>query len=149
MVGKSNWARRRWLDFRQGHSVYLVFLMTFANFVTIQYALLVDRIPSLSSIFSNLWIFATIFIAAYVPIAIAIGYWHRKTQLKTEAEVLFNENVIEARMWLFMIELIEGKVSEEEKNQMRNMLNNIIKKQPDHSLTGIKEKIRIPEEESK
>lgn len=131
MASRSNWARRRWLDFRQGHAIYLVFLMTFANFVTIQYALLVDRIPSLSSIFANIGIFAVIFVAAYIPIAILVGYWHRKSQMRVEQEAIFNENVIGARMWLFMLELIEGKVSEKEKNEMRKMLARIINKQPE------------------
>ena len=105
--------------------------MTFANFVTIQYALLVDRIPSLSSIFANIGIFAVIFVAAYIPIAILVGYWHRKSQMRVEQEAIFNENVIGARMWLFMLELIEGKVSEKEKNEMRKMLARIINKQPE------------------
>jgi hypothetical protein len=102
--------------------------MTFANFITIQWALLVDRIPTLSSVFSNLWIFAIVFVAAYVPIAIIIGYWHRKSQMKIEQEAVFYENVIGARMWLFMLELIEGNATEEEKNEMRNLLKKIVKK---------------------
>lgn len=130
MVNRSTWARRRWLDFRQGHSVYLVFLMTFANFVTIQFALLIDRIPALNSVFPNLWIFAAIFVIGYVPLAIAIGYWHRKTQWKIEQEAMFNENIVQAKLWLFMLELIEGNVSEEEKKEMRSMLKQIIKKNP-------------------
>lgn len=104
--------------------------MTFANFITIQYALLIDRIPALNSVFSNLWIFAAIFVSGYVPIAIIIGYWHRKSQWKIEQEAMFNENVIGARMWLFMLELIEGNVTEEEKKQVRTMLKQIIKKNP-------------------
>lgn len=123
--------------------------MTFANFITIQYALLIDRIPALSSFFSNLLFFAVIFLAAYVPIAIIIGYWHRKTQWRTEAEAMFNENVILARMWLFMLELIEGKATEEEKNEMRNMLTRIIKKQPDHTLDRQKEAKKMPDDESR
>ena len=31
------WFRRRWYDFRQGHGMYLVFAMTFTNFVLIFY----------------------------------------------------------------------------------------------------------------
>jgi uncharacterized membrane protein YraQ (UPF0718 family) len=103
-------------------------MMTFLNFITIQYALLVDRIPSLNSIFSNLWLFAATFVAFYVPVAILIGYWHRKSQWKTEQEALFNENVVGARMWLFMLELIDGKVTEEEKKEMRSLLHKIVKK---------------------
>jgi hypothetical protein len=33
-------------------------------------------------------------------------------------------------MWLFVIDLIDGKVSEEEKQQMRNMLYKIVRKPP-------------------
>ena len=146
MVNRANWARRRWLDFRQGHSVYLVFLMTFANFVTIQYALLIDRVPVLNSIFSDLWLFAAIFVAAYVPISIAIGYWHRKSQLKIEQEAYFNENVVQARLWLFMLELIEGNVADEEKKEMRNMLRQIIRKSP---ITKKESIDKIIDEESK
>jgi magnesium-transporting ATPase (P-type) len=102
--------------------------MTFANFITIQYALLIDKIPALNSLFGNLWIFATLFVATYVPIAIIIGFWHRKNQLRIEQEAIFYENVVGARMWLFMLELIEGNVTEEEKRDMRNLLRKIVKK---------------------
>jgi hypothetical protein len=126
--------RRRWLDFRQGHTIYLVFAMTFLNFITIQYALLIDRVPALNSIFSNLWVFALVFIGAYMPLAIVIGYWHRKTQWKVEQEAMFNENVVQARLWLFMIRLVQGKVSEKERAEMQEMLEKIIKKQPKDEL---------------
>jgi hypothetical protein len=120
--------------------------MTFANFVTIQYALLIERVPSLESVFPSIWIFATIFVAAYMPLAIIIGYWHRKSQWKIEQEAIFNENVVQARMWLFTLELIEGNVTDEEKKEMRNMLRQIIKKNP----VGLKEEIsNIVDEEAR
>jgi hypothetical protein len=102
--------------------------MTFANFITIQYALLIDRVPALSSVFDSLWIFAIVFVAAYVPTAIVIGNWHRRSQWKVEQEAMFNENVVQARLWLFMLELIEGNVTDEEKKEMRDMLRQIIRK---------------------
>jgi hypothetical protein len=123
----SNWFRRRWLDFRNGHSIYLVFIMTFANFVTIQYSLLIDKIPAINSIFS-IWTFAIIFVAAYVPLGMIIGYWHRKSQWKVEQEAMFRENVVAARIWLFAIMLIEGKATEEEKRNMIDFLSTIISK---------------------
>jgi len=126
----SNWIRRRWLDFRNGHSIYLIFLMTFANFVTIQYGLLIEQVPFLKNLFESIWIFAIIYVSAYVPIAIVIGYWHRKTQWRVEQHALFKENVIGATMWLFVLDLIDGKVSEEEKHQMRDMLSKIVRKPP-------------------
>lgn len=124
----NSWFRRRWLDFRQGHSIYLIFLMTFANFITIQYKLLLEKIPSIDIITGgNIIVFAVIFVALYVPLSIIIGYWHRKSQWKVEAEALFKENKIGATMWLFVIDLIDGKVTEQEKKEMRDMLLKITK----------------------
>jgi len=125
---RNSWLRRRWLDFRQGHTIYLVFLMTFANFITIQYSLLIERVPTFNSMFPSVWIFAIIFVTGYLPLAIIIGYWHRKSQWKVEAEALFKENKIGATMWLFVINMIDGKVTQEEKEEMRAMLSNIIKR---------------------
>jgi hypothetical protein len=104
--------------------------MTFVNFITIQYALLIEKIPSLNFIFGSWSIFAAIFVGAYVPLAIGIGYWHRKSQLKIEQEMIFNESAMNAHMWLFIMELIEGKVTEEEKTEMRKMLKRIARKMP-------------------
>jgi hypothetical protein len=104
--------------------------MTFANFVTIQYGLLINQVPVLKDTFGSIWIFAVIFVSAYVPVAIVIGYWHRKTQWRVEQHALFKENEIGATMWLFVIDLIDGKVSEEEKQQMRDMLHKIVRKPP-------------------
>ena len=100
-----NWVRRRWLDFRNGHSIYLIFLMTFANFVTIQYQLLLQRVPTIQSLHINIWIFALLFVAMYLPLGMIIGYWHRKNQFSVEAEALFNQNQIGATINLFLIDL--------------------------------------------
>ena len=118
----SDWLRRRWLDFRNGHSIYLVFAMTFANFITIQYALLIERLPYWAGIFSSIWIFAIMFILFYVPLSIVLGYWHRKSQWRVEQDALFRENKVGAIMWMYVIDLIEGKVSEEDKKLMRESL---------------------------
>ncbi len=123
-----NWVRRRWLDFRNGHSIYLIFLMTFANFVTIQYQLLLQRVPSIHSLHINIWIFALLFVVMYLPLGMIIGYWHRKNQFSVEAEALFNQNQIGATINLFLIDLIDGKVTDEEKQHMRKYLLNIMKR---------------------
>jgi hypothetical protein len=127
---RNSWFRRRWLDFRQGHTIYLVFAMTFLNFITIQYALLIEKIPTLKPVFGNPWIFAVVFISFYMPLAIVIGYWHRKSQWKVEQEAMFNENVVQARLYLFLINLIEGRATEKERDDMRKLLQGIIKKVP-------------------
>ena len=96
--------------------------MTFANFITIQYQLLIDRLPYLAGIFDSILIFAMVFILAYVPLSIVLGYWHRKSQWKVEQDALFRENKVGAIMWMYVIDLIEGKVSEEDKKLMRESL---------------------------
>ena len=145
----SDWFRRRWLDFRNGHSIYLVFAMTFANFITIQYQLLIDRLPILGELFDSILIFAIVFILAYVPLSIVLGYWHRKSQWKVEQDALFRENKVGAIMWMYVIDLIEGNVSEEDKKLMKESLLKItrgetrlygIKKLPDNKVNGTDKK---------
>ena len=77
------WARRRWFDFRTGHSLYLIFALSFANFILISHRLLIERVPILNEFFSSLWFFRIIFILAYIPLSIIIGAWHRRTQLSS------------------------------------------------------------------
>jgi hypothetical protein len=124
----NNFFRIRWLDFRQGHGIYLAFFIYFADSILIQYNLLIDRLPFLDRfVAANIVEFAIIFIALYVPLAIIIGYWHRKSQWTVEVEALFKENTLGATMWLFVIDLVEGKISEKEKVEMREMLLKITK----------------------
>jgi len=96
--------------------------MTFANFITIQYQLLIDRLPILGELFDSILIFAIVFILAYVPLSIVLGYWHRKSQWKVEQDALFRENKVGAIMWMYVIDLIEGNVSEEDKKLMKESL---------------------------
>ncbi len=102
--------------------------MTFANFITIQYKLVLEKVPAVDTLTGgSIFGFAILFIALYVPVGILIGYWHRKSQWKVEAEALFKENKIGATMWLFVIDLIDGKITEKEKQDMRDMLQKITK----------------------
>ena len=128
MKRNNNFFRIRWLDFRQGHGIYLAFFIYFADSILIQYNLLIDRLPFLDPLLgANIIGFAIIFIALYVPLAIIIGYWHRKSQWTVEVEALFKENKVGAMMWLFVIDLVEGKINEKEKKEMREMLLKITK----------------------
>jgi hypothetical protein len=67
-------------------------------------------------------------VAIYIPLGMIIGYWHRKNQFSVEAEALFNQNQIGATINLFLIDLIDGKVTEEEKQHMRKYLLKIMKR---------------------
>ena len=116
------------MDFRQGQGIYLGFLIYFADSILIQYVLLIGKFPFIDSLLgANIIGFAITFIALYVPLATIIGYWHRKSQWKVEVEALFNENRIGATMWLFVIDLVDGNITEKEKREMRDMLLKIKK----------------------
>ena len=124
--------------------------MTFANFVTIQYELLIKKAPFLTnSIFSSIWIFAIVFVAAYVPLGMIIGYWHRKNQFSVEAEAMFSQNQIGATIQLFIIDLIDGKVTEEEKQQMRAYLLKIMKRSTRPPIVSNGETNKSPQSETK
>ena len=124
----SAWLRRRWLDFRFGHTVYLIFALSFANFILIFHRLLIERVESLNEFFSSLWMFGVVFILVYIPVSIGIGAWHRRTQIKVETEQQLLQNPFMARNFRMLIDIIEGKASKEEIEKFRNLLNRIEKK---------------------
>ena len=120
-----DWFRRRWFDFRQGHSVYLIFALTFANFILIFHRLLIEKVEILNKLFSELWMFVLFFIVIYIPLSILIGAWHRKTQLKIEAEAMFLQNPSWAKVFRTIIDIQTGKISKDEVEKMREFLKKI------------------------
>jgi hypothetical protein len=88
----NGWFQRRWQDFRNGHSVYLSFALTFINFTVITFTLAVDRLPFLKELFPNMWHWAIFFICAYIPSAIIAGHFHMKKQVPREQEQLMDNN---------------------------------------------------------
>jgi hypothetical protein len=119
------WVRRRWYDFRQGHGMYLVFAMSFVNFVLIFYRLLIEQIDFLGDLFSNLWIFLIIFLALYIPTAVLIGNWHRKTQMRIEHEQSMKQSPLMAKNFRILLDLLEGKASTKEVEELRKFLKSI------------------------
>jgi len=121
------WVRRRWYEFRQGHSIYLIFVLTFVNFILIAYRLLIERVAIFKDLIPELWIFALMFILLYVPTAIIIGFWHRRTQLRVETTLVNQQNPVLAKMIRTLLDVQTGIASEEEIKEFREMLNKIEK----------------------
>ena len=119
--------RRRWYDFRLGHSVYLIFALTFSNFVLISHRLLIERVPILNEYFSSLWFYAIIFVLAYIPISTIIGAWHRRTQLRVEEDIKTRQNPFLAKVLGVIIDIQTGKASKEQIETMRKTLEEIDK----------------------
>jgi len=122
---RNRWARRRWFDFRQGHGIYLIFLLSFSNFVLIFYRLMIEKIPILNDLFSDLWIFVIIFILLYIPIAVLVGHWHNRTQLRIEIDRMVRANPFLGRVWRIIIEMQLGKASEDEVRDILKFLKSI------------------------
>lgn len=123
MVALDAWMRRRWYEFRAGHSFYLVFLMTFANFVLIFYRLLIEQVPQIYAILPELWIFAVLFLVIYPPVAVLIGHWHRKTQLPTEMDLAFLASPLWAKVHRIQMQVLQGTASKEDVEELVNILN--------------------------
>jgi hypothetical protein len=134
--------RRRWLDFRNGHGVYLAFVLTFVNFILIAYNFAIKEVEALGEAFS-LTTFTIIFIAIYVPAAVLIGYWHRRNQYSVENEAYLQENWIWAWVARYQIRLIEGKATQEETNEMMKYFESILRRHKKEDLFRIK---KPPEE---
>jgi hypothetical protein len=128
--------QRRWLDFRNGHSIYLAFLLTFVNFILITYNFAISQVSFLNGLANNVFAFAALFIAIYIPAAIAIGYWHRKKQYSVENEAWLRENWVWAWISMYQIRLIEGKATPEETRQVKEYLGEILKSQKKDELVG-------------
>ena len=120
-----NWLRRRWFDFRNGHTIYLVFLLTFSNFVLIFHRLLVERVNFLNEIFSDLWFFIIMFALAYMPVAVLVGHWHKKTQLQVEQEMYTRQNPLFGRFMGALLDLQTGQAKKEEIEELRKLLSAI------------------------
>ena len=125
---QEGWGRRRWWEFRQGHSIYLVFALTFINFILISYRLLIEKITIFKELVPDLWIFAIVFLIIYVPAAILIGFWHRRTQLRVETTLIQQQNPFQAKMIRTLLDAQTGKATKEEIEEFRKTLLKIERK---------------------
>ena len=121
----SSYARRLWFDFRMGHSVYLIFILSFANFMLIFHRLLIERIDWLNELLGDLWLFVILFLVLYIPVAITVGAWHRRNQIKVETAIGLLNSPLHAKMFRILIDMQSGKASKEEIDQVRKMLKDI------------------------
>lgn len=120
-----NWLKRRWYDFRQGHSLYLIFALTGINFILIFHRLLIERIPILNEFLGNLWVFGIIFVICYIPVATVIGSWHRKYILKIDQEQGMRQNLLLAKMFRSLLDIQTGKASKDEIEKIREFFISI------------------------
>jgi len=122
------WIRRRWWEERHGHTTYLIYILTFVNFILISYTFLIEKIPFFQELIPQLWVFVLIFLVSYIPASTIIGYWHRRTQLRVETTIKLLENPLWAKMFRTVMDVQTGKASKEEIEKMRQLLTKIEKR---------------------
>lgn len=123
--------RKRWMEGRAGHSMYLMFSLTLINFILISYRLMVEQEPFFAEIISELWVFVLILLACYIPAALGIGFWHRKTQYKIERSIKDLENPLLMKMFRVWLDTETEKSTKEEIQEFRKILKKIEKKYSD------------------
>ena len=104
---------RYWTYFRRGHNIYLAFWLSFANFITIQYNLLVKNVAFLRDIFTHLTYFAIAFLLLYIPAAILIGWYdYRRFAVPVESTLRARANPWTRDLARALICLAEGRNEE-------------------------------------
>jgi len=104
---------RYWTYFRRGHSIYLAFWLSFANFITIQYNLLVKNVVFLRDIFTHLTYFAIAFLLLYIPAAMIIGWYdYRRFAVPVESTLRARANPWTRDLARALICLAEGRNEE-------------------------------------
>jgi len=84
--------------------------MSFANFIVIQYRLLVEYIPLLKLVFSSLIAFAIAFFLVYVPLAILIGWYdYRKFAVPVDTALVAKASPWNRDLARALILIAEGR----------------------------------------
>jgi hypothetical protein len=91
--GILQWAGRRFWESRQFYSAYIALFVAITNWITIQYKLLLENVPVLNVLFSNIWVFMIAATIVFTIISILGGHYiHRKRQFRLEQALSVEEN---------------------------------------------------------
>jgi hypothetical protein len=87
------WAGRRFWESRQFYSAYIALFVAITNWITIQYTLLLENIPGLKLLFSNIWIFLIVAAVIFTIVSVLGGHYiHRRRQFRLENALAVEEN---------------------------------------------------------
>jgi hypothetical protein len=91
--GIGQWIGRRFWESRQFYSAYIALFISISNWITIQYRLLLENVPILNAVFSNIWAFLAVATIVFSIVSILGGHYiHRKRQFRIEQAVATEEN---------------------------------------------------------
>ena len=84
---------RRFWESRQFYSAYIALFVAITNWITIQYRLLLENVPVLNVVFSNIWVFMIAATIVFTIVSILGGHYiHRKRQFRLEQALSIEEN---------------------------------------------------------
>jgi hypothetical protein len=87
------WAGRRFWESRQFYSAYIALFVAITNWITIQYTLLLENIPVLKLLFSNIWIFLIVAAVIFTIVSVLGGHYiHRRRQFRLENALAVEAN---------------------------------------------------------
>lgn len=92
-AGIGTWFGKRFWEYRQFYSAYIALFIAISNWITIQYKLVLENVPILSSVFSNIGTFLIVAVVLFSIISVLGGHYiHRKRQFRIEQELATEEN---------------------------------------------------------
>jgi len=92
-AGIGTWFGKRFWEYRQFYSAYIALFIAISNWITIQYRLVLENVPILNSLFSNIMIFLIVAVVLISIISVLGGHYiHRKRQFRIEQELATEEN---------------------------------------------------------
>ncbi len=107
------WTKRRWFDLRNGYGFYISIFLGFVNFCL----LISVKFPDL-----NPYVFVPLIGAVAAASATGIGYLHRKKQLRTDQDSVFEQSHLLAGVNEIQLKAILGKATDEEITWALNLL---------------------------
>lgn len=113
--------RELWLDFRNGQ-IYFAFIFAIGTFMITSYTLVFE---TYLTEYKNLFF---LFPIIYIPAVLLLGKMHRKHQYEIDFKQQFENNTINAKVSLIMIELIQNKAENKDVIWLENYLRGIANK---------------------
>jgi hypothetical protein len=145
-TGIGTWFGKRFWEYRQFYSAYIALFIAISNWITIQYRLVLENIPFLNSIFSNIAQFLIVAVVLFSIISVLGGHYiHRKRQFRIEQELATEENPYLYRaapgkerdllvpIYILQLETLEdllrknNGLTDEKKRQFENLKADLVK----------------------
>jgi hypothetical protein len=149
----AQWSGRRFWESRQFYASYIALFIAITNWITIQYKLLLEHIPFLNVLFSNIWVFMVVAGVVFSLLSILGGHYiHRKRQFRVEQAVSTEENPylykaipgkekdLMIPVAIFQLEALQdllvsqNALTEEKKKQFEKYIQGLIKLKEGHTM---------------